>query len=90
MQLSVFTFWGLALLGAGIFLCLYRLAAGPTAPDRTVALEIMGIILVGFCTLISILTGEDFYMSVAIAWALLSFIGSLALGKYLEGRGFDE
>jgi len=28
--------------------------------------------------------------NVAIAWALLAFIGTLALAKYLEGRGFDE
>lgn len=82
--------YGLALLTIGIFICLIRLSAGPTAPDRTVAIEIMGIILVGFCTLLSIFTGEDFYISVAIGWALISFIGSMALGKYLEGRDFDE
>ena len=90
MRVEIFVMTGLVMLSVGIFLCLYRLAAGPTAPDRTVALEIMGIILVGLCALMSILTGEDFYLSVAIAWALLSFIGSLALGKYLEGRRFDE
>jgi multicomponent Na+:H+ antiporter subunit F len=32
----------------------------------------------------------DWYLNIAIAWALLSFIGTLALAKYLEGRGFDE
>ncbi len=74
----------------GVFLCLYRLVSGPTAPDRAVAIEIMGIILVGFCTILSLLTGAEFYMSVAIAWALLSFIGSMALGKYLEGKELDE
>jgi multicomponent Na+:H+ antiporter subunit F len=29
-------------------------------------------------------------MNVAISWALLSFIGTIALAKFLEGRGFDE
>jgi len=29
-------------------------------------------------------------MNIAITWALLSFIGTIALAKYLEGRGFDE
>ncbi len=88
--MTEFIYAGLILLTLGIFLCLRRMASGPTAPDRAVAIEIMGIILVGFCTLLSILTGEDFYISVAIGWALLSFIGSLALGKYLEGKDFDE
>lgn len=80
----------LALLVVGSYLCLYRVARGPTAPDRTVAVDILGIILVGFCALVSMLTGEDFYMAVGLAWALLSFIGTLALAKYLEGKEFDE
>ena len=71
-------------------ICLYRISSGPTAPDRTVAIDIMGIVMVGFCAVLSIITGRDFYMNIAIAWALLSFIGTLALAKFLEGKGFDE
>ncbi len=71
-------------------LCIYRISSGPTAPDRTVAIDIMGIVMVGFCAILSIVTGKDFYINIAIAWALLSFIGTLALAKFLEGRGFDE
>ncbi len=29
-------------------------------------------------------------MNLAIAWALVSFVGTLALSKHLEGRRFDE
>jgi multicomponent Na+:H+ antiporter subunit F len=70
--------------------CLYRVGVGPTPPDRTVAIDILGILMVGFCALLSLYTGKDLYMNVAIAWALLSFIGTTALAKYLEGRTFDE
>jgi multicomponent Na+:H+ antiporter subunit F len=72
------------------FMCLYRIGRGPTAPDRTVAIDILGIVVVGFCALMAVLTRKDFYMNIAITWALLSFIGTIALAKYLEGRGFDE
>jgi multicomponent Na+:H+ antiporter subunit F len=72
------------------FLCLYRIARGPTAPDRTVAIDILGRVIVGFCALQAVITGRDFYINLAITWALLSFIGTVALAKYLEGRGFDE
>ena len=72
------------------FLCLYRIGRGPTAPDRTVAIDILGIVIVGFCAVLSILTERDFYMNIAIAWSLLSFIGTIALAKHLEGKGFDE
>jgi multicomponent Na+:H+ antiporter subunit F len=72
------------------FMCVYRIARGPTAPDRAVAIDILGIVIVGFCALIAVVTGKDFYINIAIAWALLGFIGTIGLAKYLEGRGFDE
>lgn len=77
------------LLLAGI-LCLYRILRGPTAPDRIVAIDILGILIVGFCALLGIPTGRSWYIDIGIVWALQSFIGSLALSKYLEGRDFDE
>ncbi len=78
------------LLIACTFMCLYRVGRGPTAPDRTVAIDLLGTVVVGFCAILSIVTKRDLYMNIAISWALLNFIGSLALAKYLEGRGFDE
>jgi len=72
------------------FLCLARIMRGPTAPDRTVAIDILGVIIVGACGLMAVFTGRDFYMDIALAWALQSFVGVLALAKYLEGRTFDE
>ena len=71
-------------------LCLYRIGRGPTAPDRTVAIDILGTVVVGFCALLSLVTGKDFYLNIALAWALLSFIGTIALAKFLEGRNFDD
>jgi len=72
------------------FMCLYRIGRGPSAPDRAVAIDILGIVIVGFCALLGLETGKDFYLNIAIAWALLSFIGTIALAKFLEGRSFDE
>ena len=72
------------------FLCLYRIGRGPTAPDRALAIDILGIVIVGFCALFAMVTGKDFYINIAIAWSLLSFIGTIALAKFLEGRSFDD
>jgi len=71
-------------------LCLYRICKGPTAADRIVALDIMGILIIGLCAILTISTGRDWYIDIGIAWALQSFISILALSKYLEGKGFDE
>lgn len=72
------------------FLCLYRIFKGPTAPDRSVAIDILGIIVVGFCALLSLTTKEGLLMDIAIAWTLQSYIAVLALAKYLEGKSFDK
>jgi len=72
------------------FLCLYRIAMGPTSADRIVAIDTLGTVVVGFCCLLVLIGRREFYMNVAISWALLSFIGTIALAKYLEGKAFDE
>ena len=70
--------------------CLWRILRGPTSADRAVAIDILGILVLGFCAILGIPTGRDWYIDIGIAWALQSFISTLALAKYLEGRNFDE
>jgi multicomponent Na+:H+ antiporter subunit F len=84
-------------LGRAIFIllfaaamCLYRVMQGPTAADRSVAIDIFGILVVSFCAVLSISTGRSWYLDIGIAWALQSFIGSLALAKYLESRSYED
>ena len=72
------------------FLCLYRIFKGPTGADRIVAVDILGIMIVGLCAVLTITTKRSWYIDIGIAWALQSFISTLALSKYLEGRSFDE
>lgn len=76
------------LLASGM--CVYRISRGPTAADRIVAVDIFGILIVGFCAILTISTGRSWYIDIGIAWALQSFISTLALAKYLEGRGLEE
>ncbi|MFC1510987.1 monovalent cation/H+ antiporter complex subunit F [Candidatus Margulisiibacteriota bacterium] len=63
---------------------------GPTAPDRAVAVDILGIVTVGFCAILLVSTKLSYLLDIAIAWALVSYIGTLALAKYLEGKQFDD
>ena len=79
----------IALLFFG-FLCMLRAAIGPTPADRIVATDFMGMVLVGFCTLYTMFSGLDFLIDIGLALAILGFIGTLALAKYLEGRSLDD
>jgi len=70
--------------------CLYRIIRGPTIPDRMVGIDIFGILVVGICAIISILTEKSFILDIGIAWVILSFIGTLTLAKYLSGKKLNE
>ncbi len=76
-------------MGLG-FLCFIRVVIGPTMVDRMVAIDIFGILVVGICALLVIKTGRTFLIDIAIAWILLSFIGTITLAKYLTGKKLDE
>ena len=91
-ELPYLGFFGRALyiLLLAAAMCLYRISRGPTAADRIVAVDILGILVVGFCAILTISTGRSWYMDIGIAWALQSFISTLALAKHLEGRGLEE
>jgi len=71
-------------------LSLFRILKGPTPADRSVATDILGILVVGFCAILAISTKKSWYIDIAIAWALQSFIGILAIAKFLEGKNFDD
>ena len=71
-------------------LCLYRIGLGPTAPDRMVAIDVLGTVVVGFVAIVTAVTGKEYLLNVALVWALVSFIASLALAKYMEGKGLHE
>jgi multicomponent Na+:H+ antiporter subunit F len=70
--------------------CMYRIIKGPTIPDRMVGIDIFGILVVGICAIISIQTEKSFILDIGIAWIILSFIGTLALAKYLTGKKLNE
>lgn len=71
-------------------ICLYRIVKGPTIPDRMVAIDIFGILVVGVCAIISIQSGKSYIIDIGIAWIILSFIGTLTLAKYLSGKKLNQ
>ena len=72
------------------FICLYRIIKGPTIPDRMVGMDIFGILVVGICVIITVLTDRMFILDIGIAWIILSFVGTLTLAKYLGGKRLNE
>ncbi len=69
---------------AGIVIAFIRLILGPTAADRTVALDAMTIITISLISYLGYMLGRKIYLDVAMVYALISFIGVVAVARYLE------
>ena len=76
-------------IGLTIF-CLYRIIRGPSIADRMVGIDIFGILVVGICAILAIITNKTFLLDIGIAWVILSFIGTITLAKYISGRKLNE
>jgi multicomponent Na+:H+ antiporter subunit F len=76
----------LCLAGAAFLLSLWRFIKGPTAADRVVAFDILTIISITLIVMVSLLAERIIYLDVALIYALLSFLGVIAVARYLEGR----
>ena len=78
----------LLVLAIGIIMAGIRILKGPTAPDRVVGLDTVNTIVIVSMVLFGAIVNEIIYIDVAIVYALLSFISTLFIAKYLEGGEF--
>jgi len=69
-------------------MAIIRVIRGPTAPDRIVGLDTINTIVIVLMVVFGIAFNEVIYIDVAIVYALLSFISTLFIAKYLEGGEF--
>ncbi len=78
----------IVIFGACLF-CALRAALGPTAPDRVIAIDALVALMVGALVLLGVYYRASIYLDVALVYAFLAFLGTLAIAKYLEGRGIE-
>jgi multicomponent Na+:H+ antiporter subunit F len=71
-----------------IILALIRVLRGPTAPDRAVGVDTINTMVIVGMVAYGAAFREVIYIDVAIVYALLSFISTLFIAKYLEGGEF--
>ena len=71
-----------------IVIAIIRVIWGPTAPDRVVGLDTINTIVIASMVVFGAASKEVIYIDVAIVYALLSFISTLFIAKYLEGGKF--
>ncbi len=71
------------MIGLALLLNLWRLVIGPSVPDRILALDTMYINVIALIILYSISMSTGLYFEAALLIAMLGFISTVALCKYL-------
>ncbi|MFO7494294.1 MAG: cation:proton antiporter [Desulfobacterales bacterium] len=78
----------LALLIVSAAISFIRLVRGPRAADRVVALDLISVLIVAFLAAYAVHSGDTSFLDVAIAYALVAFLGTVALSRFLlRSRG---
>jgi multicomponent Na+:H+ antiporter subunit F len=78
------------LLAMAAVICIVRFIRGPTLPDRVIAIDTMSSLVIGIIVLLSLYFSNSLFLDIAIVYAILTFIGNLAISKYLMGKGMHE
>ena len=78
------------LIGAALALNLYRLLRGPDTTDRILALDTIGINSIALLVLYGISSASKAYFEAALLIALLGFVGTVALCKFLLRGDISE
>jgi multicomponent Na+:H+ antiporter subunit F len=75
------------MLAVAAALTFIRLAKGPTLPDRVIAIDLIGVLLVCLLVVVAGLTAQQAFLDVAMVVALISFVGTVAYARYIEREG---
>ncbi|MGB5474242.1 MAG: monovalent cation/H+ antiporter complex subunit F [Gammaproteobacteria bacterium] len=86
MSVSLLQLVALCLLGTGLVLGTIRFVLGPTTPDRIVAADTLSILITAGLVWLAHLLDSGIYLSIALVFGALSFVGTVALARAIEGN----
>lgn len=82
-MLTFAVYTGFTLIATALAMNLWRLLRGPGLPDRILALDTLYINAIALLVLLGIHLGSALYFEVALLIAVMGFVGTVALCKYL-------
>jgi len=71
------------MVSLAILLNLWRLVIGPSLPDRIIALDTMYINTIALLIIYGIYQQSALYFEAALLIAVMGFVGTVALSKYI-------
>jgi multisubunit Na+/H+ antiporter MnhF subunit len=88
-MLQIVTQFALVTLAIALLIAVARLVKGPTLPDRIVAMDLVGVLVVGLIVVLAASTRVRATLDAAIVIALIGFVGTVAYATYVE-QGHPE
>jgi len=82
---TVFVVLLYSMLGTGAVLAIVRLALGPSLLDRVVATDTLLVVITAGLAVYAAIEGDPTVVPVLVVASLLSFVGSVAVARYLGG-----
>ncbi len=73
------------LVSFATLLATIRIISGPTIPDRAVGLDTATTITTAMIVLFAQIFHRAIYLDIALVYAVLAFLGVIAIARYLEG-----
>ena len=83
-MLEVISHMTLVTLGVALLFAFIRIVKGPTLPDRIVAMDLFGVLVVGVIVVLAGRSGVRATLDAAIVIALVGFLGTVAYATYVE------
>ena len=77
-------------LFVGMIMVLFRLYSGPTVYDRVLAVNSFGTHTVLFIGVIGFLSGRPDFLDIALLYALINFVGTIAVLKFFRYRSIGD
>jgi multicomponent K+:H+ antiporter subunit F len=74
---------GLVLISIALILSFYRMIVGPSKPDRILALDTLYVNSIAILVLTGLYLKSAVYFEAALLIAVMGFVGTVALSKYL-------
>ena len=89
-MMSLALYIAIGCVGAAMALNVFRLLKGPDAVDRVVALDTLYVNLVVMLVLVGIQRSTAVFFEAALLIAMMGFVGTVALAKYLRRGSIIE
>ncbi len=87
MNMELIMKFTLIFLSATALLCIFRAIKGPTSSDRIIAINVVSTKTIVVLVIVSYLFKESYFVDVALVYALISFIASIAISNTIGAGG---